>query len=255
MGFFKTKEELDSYYNLGVRKFFGAKMLGVLIEIKPEIIARLLPPPLTPAAASTGLIFIAEYPVTNLGPGYREAALFLTCSYQGEQGSYCLSMPIESEESRLYNGRDIFGFPKKLARIHLEKEGQHVHGWVERHGITFVNIKAKLTDSLPELPEMGANYLFKASPRIDLKPGFDGPVLLCRHKTDVEMKSLDIGSADLSLQVSDADPWAELEDPKVTMAFYLVSDNTMLPGKVLSEVDADAYLPYYFKITDFFEGK
>jgi acetoacetate decarboxylase len=255
MGFVKTKEELENYYSLGVRKFIGAKMLGVLIEIKPEIIARLLPPPLMPAAAPTGLIFIAEYPVTNLGPGYREAALFITCNYQGEQGSYCLSMPIESEESRLYNGRDIFGFPKKLAKIHLEKEGQHVHGWVKRHGITFVEIKADLTDTLPELPEMGANFLFKASPCIDLKPGFDGPVLLCRHKTDVEMKSLEIGNADLKFQLSDADPWAELEDPKVVMAFYLISDNTMLPGKVLAEVDADAYLPYYFKITDFFEGK
>jgi len=255
MGFVKTKDELDGYYGLGVRKFIGAKMLGVLMEIKPDIVAGLLPPPLQPAEASTGLIFIAEYPVTNLGPGYREAALFLTCTYQGEQGSYCLSMPIDSEESRLYNGRDIFGFPKKMATIHLEKKGQHVHGWVERHGIRFVEIKTELTDSLPELPEMGANFLFKASPRIDLEPGFDGPVLLCRHKMDIQMKSLEIGSADLVFQMSDADPWAELGDPAVLMAFYLVSDNTMLPGKVLTEVDGGAYLPYYFKITDFFEGK
>jgi len=255
MGFVKTKEELDKYYRLGVRTFFGAKRLGVLRERQPGRVARLLPPPLMPAEASTGLIFIAEYPVTNLGPGYREAALFITCTYQGEQGSYCLSMPIESEESRLYNGRDIFGFPKKLARIHLEKEGQRVHGWVERKGITFVEIEANLTGSLPELPRMGANFLFKGSPRIDLQPGFDGPVLLCRHQTDIEMKTLEIGTADLTFRMSDADPWAELGNPTVAMAFYLVSDNTMLPGSVLTEVDGDTYLPYYFKITDFFEGK
>ena len=126
---------------------------------------------------------------------------------------------------------------------------------MERHGIRFVEIKATLTDSFPQLPEMGANFLFKASPRIDLKPGFDGPVLLCRHKTDVEMKSLDIGSANLFLNESNFDPWAELDDPKVTLAFYLVSDNTMLPGSVITEVEADTYLPYYFKITDFFTGE
>jgi hypothetical protein len=80
-------------------------------------------------------------------------------------------------------------------------------------------------------------------------------VLLCRHKTHVEMKSLDIGSASLSLTESDADPWAELENPKVTLAFYLVSDNTMLPGGVITEVDPEAYLPYYFKMTDFYTGK
>ncbi len=255
MGFVKTSDELDDYYNLGVRKFIGSEMLGVLFETKPEIVSKLLPPPLTPADAPTGLIFIANYPKTNLGPGYREAALFLNCKYQDEQGNYCLSMPIDSEESRLYNGRDIFGYPKKMAEIHLEKNAGGVHGWIERHGIRFVEIKAKITDSFPELPKMGANFIFKASPRIDLKPGFDGPVLLCRQKTDVNMKSLKIGSASLSLEKSVADPWAELEDPKVTLAFYLVSDNTMLPGSVITEVDPDAYLPYYFKMTDFFSGK
>jgi acetoacetate decarboxylase len=255
MGFVKTRKELDDYYKLGVRKFIGAEMLSVLFETKPEIVSRLLPPPLTPADVPTGLIFIAHYPKTNLGPGYKEAGLFLNCKYQDEKGNYCLSMPIDSEESRLYNGRDIFGYPKKMAEIHLEKNAGEVYGWIERRGIRFVEIKAKLTDSFPELPEMGVNFLFKASPRIDLKPGFDGPVLLCRQKSDVNMKSLEIGSANLSLKKSVADPWVELEDPKVTLAFYLVSDNTLLPGSVITEVDPDAYLPYYFKITDFFSGK
>lgn len=252
MGFTKTREELDGYYNIGVRKFFGARMLGAMIETRPEIVKRVLPPPLEPADAPNGLIFIAEYPETNLGPGYREAALFLRCQYQGEAGSYCLSMPIESEESRLYNGRDIFGFPKKMASIHLEKNGQSVHGWVERHGKRFVEIKVELTGSLPELPKMGPNFLFKASPKIDLTPGFDGPVHLCRHLTDIEMKTLEIGSGDLVLNESKYDPWAEIEVVKLIMPFYMISDNTMQPGKVLAEVDGDEYLPYYFKMTDFF---
>ncbi len=254
MGFVKTKEELDRYYHLGVRSFPGARMLGVMLETQPDTVSRLLPPPLQPVDSPSGLIFIAEYPETNMGPGYREAALFLSCQHEGQQGSYCLSMPIESEESRLYNGRDIFGFPKKMAHIHLEKSGSEVTGWVERHGIRFVEIKASLTDSLPQLPEMGANFLFKASPRIDLQPGFDGPVYLCRQKTDVEMRSLDIGTAELRLNASDVDPWHELEEVTVTLAFYLESNNTMLPGELLTEVDGDSYLPYYFKMTDFYSG-
>lgn len=48
MGFVKTREELDKYYGLGVRKFLGAQMLGAMIETKPEIVKRLLPPPLDP---------------------------------------------------------------------------------------------------------------------------------------------------------------------------------------------------------------
>ena len=254
MGFVKSQEELDSYYRIGTRKFIGAKMLGVMFETRPEIPRRLLPPPLTPPDAPGGMMFIAEYPETNLGPGYREAALFLRCRFGGEPGQYCLAMPLEAEESRLYNGRDIFGFPKKAAKIHLEKSGAEVTGWVERHGVRFVEVKAKLTGTLPALPPTGPNFLFKAMPRIDLQPGFDGPVFLCRHQTEVEMRSLEIGSAEVSLRESAFDPWAEIAPTKILAAFYLVSDNTMLPGRVLAEVDGQAYLPYYFKITDFFAG-
>ncbi len=254
MGFVKTQEELDRYYALGVRQFIDAKMLGVMFETRMEIVERLLPPPLELPDAAGGLIFIAEYPETNLGPGYREAALFIRCKYQGEAGSYCLSMPIDSLESRIYNGRDIFGFPKKKADIHVEKDGQKARGWVERHGKRFVEISVELSGTLPEMPPQGPNFLFKGSPRIDLQPGFDGPVLLCRHQTTVEMKSVEIGAAEVVLRESEDDPWAEIEITNINIGFYLVSDNTMQPGRVLGEVDGDAYLPYYFKMTDFFAG-
>ena len=115
MGFVKTREELDKYYGLGVRRFSDARMLGVMFSTRPEVSERLLPPPLEQADLPGGLIFIAEYPKTNLGPGYREAALFMRCKYQGEAGSYCLSMPIDNE-ARMHNGRDVFGFPRRLAR-------------------------------------------------------------------------------------------------------------------------------------------
>jgi len=254
MGFVKTRQELDKYFGLGVRRFSDAKMLAVMFSSRPEVSRKLLPPPLEQADLPGGLIFIADYPKTNLGPGYREAALFLRCKYQGEAGSYCLSMPIDNE-ARMHNGRDVFGFPKKLAEIQLRREGQQVHGWVERNGIRFVEIRAQLSGRIPELPPMGPTFLFKAMPRIDLTPGFDGPVLLASQRTQIEPKSLEIGGAELVLRPSEHDPWAEITDPEVMTAVYIVSDNTMLPGKVLSEVDPEAYLPHYFKMTDFSVGE
>lgn len=252
MGFTKTKQELEAYFGLGVRKFSDAKILGVMFLTKPETVKKLLPPPLEPLEAPTGMMFIAEYPETNLGPGYREAALFLGCRYNGENGNYCLSMPIDSEESRLYNGRDIFGFPKKMAKIQIKKDGQRVSGRVARHGIEFVKIEAKLSGSLDDFPPPGPNFLFKAMPRIDLKPGFDGPVLLCRQQTEVAIKNLQIGTAEVKLQQSAADPWSEVELENVVAAYYLVSDNTMQPGRVLAQIEPQGFVPYYFKMTDFF---
>jgi len=253
MGFVKTRDELDRYYGLGVRKFTGARMMGVLFETRPEVTARLLPPPLEQSDAPGGLIFIADYPVTNLGPGYKEGALFVRCKYQGESGSYCLSMPITSE-ARMHNGRDVFGFPKKMADIYLERTDKSVHGWVEREGTRFVEMEVTLTDTISELPPMGPTFLFKAMPRIDLTPGFDGPVFLAAQRTEIVPRSVEIGTAELTLRPFEHDPWAEIEDPNVTVAFYLESDNTMLPGRILAEVDPDLYLPHYFKMTDFHTG-
>jgi len=253
MGFVKTSEELDRYYGLGVRQFDGAEMMGVMYQTRAEIAQRLLPPPLEPGPMPSATMFIARYPDTNLGPGYREAALMLACQYAGELGSYCLSMPIDNEP-RMHNGRDIFGFPKKLARIHVERDGQQCRGWVERAGVRFVQVQTTLTGSLPALPPQGPNFLFKASPRIDLKPGFDGPVLLVKQQTEIRMRSFDIGVPELELTPSEADPWAEVEVEQVSLGFHMVSDNTMLPGEVVTEVDPDAFLPHYFKMTDFSTG-
>lgn len=255
MGFVKTPAELASFFEVPARLFPGAKMLGAMFQTKPETVARLLPPPLTPADTPNALVFIAEYPETNLGPGYREAALFLNCQYQGENGTYCLSMPIDSEEVRCTNGREIFGFPKKLAKIHLERHEDTVHGWVERHGVRFFDLKVTLMSSLPALMPTGPTFLFKASPRIDLQPGFEGPVLLCKQKTEVELKSLEVGMPELHFLESPRDPWAEIEIENLIMGFYLVSDNTMRPGEVVAKVDGDAFLPYYFKMVDFPVGK
>jgi len=251
--FVPTPDELDSYYALGVRRFEGARMIGAMFTADDAVTAALLPPPLEQSPMPGGLVFIAEYSDTNLGPGYREAALFLRCSHEGEMGNYCLSMPI-TDETRMANGRDIFGFPKKMAEIGMRREGSRVTGWAERKGVRFLELDVELEGELPLLPPAGPNFLFKASPRIDLRPGFDGPVLLCRQQTDVELVEGELGRGTLKLTPSATDPWAALGDVDVTMAFAIVSNNTMMPGKVLGEVDADAFLPHYFNMTDFFAG-
>ncbi len=254
MGFVKTKEELDKYFALGVRKFSGAQMMGVMFSAPADVTAALLPAPLEQADMPGGLIFIAQYPETNLGEGYHEAALFIRCKYKGEAGAYCLSMPIDNE-ARMHNGRDIFGFPKKMANIQFEKNGNKLKGSVERNGIRFIEIDIELSGSLPELPPTGPTYLFKAMPKIDLTPGFDGPVFLVQQKTDVKLQSLEIGTADVKLTPSESDPWAEIEGLAPMMAFYIVSDNTMMPGKILEEVNPESFLPHYYKMTDFSAGK
>ena len=251
MGFVKTDKELEKYFELSVRKFPGAEILGIMYETEPEIVARVLPPPLEPAMEPWALCFIAHYPVTNLGPGYNEGAIFVRCRFDGEVGNYCLSMPID-DEARMHNGRDIYGFPKKLAKIRLKRDGQRVEGSIERFGCRFVTLRANLMNKMDQLPmKIGPNFLFKYSPSAELGRGFDGPVSLVRQKTEIEMESFEMGSGEVIFQESPHDPWSEIKVKNVLAAYYLVSTNTMLPGKIVGEADPAAFLPYSFLKTDF----
>lgn len=254
MGFVRTQQELDDYYALKVREFPHAEMMGLMFLADQALTRSLLPQPLEQADMPGGLIFIAEYGDTNLGPGYREAALFLRCKYQGEPGSYCLSMPIDSDANRLYNGRDIYGFPKKAAHIGFKREGKRVFGSIERAGIKFFDLDITLSGTIPALPPTGPTYLFKGMPRIDLEPGFDGPVFLASQRTEIDAKSIEIGTAEFRFQPSEVDPWIEFKEMTPMMAFYIVSSNRMQPGRILAEVDGAKFLPHYFKMTDFFSG-
>ena len=114
------------------------------VKAAAKITAPLLPHPLEQAEVPGGLIFIAEYPRTNLGTGYRESALFIRCRYRGEAGSYCLSMPI-TNEARMHNGHDTRRMGNRLfeAQLAALEEGRHLGQRFSEHieafagGLTF----------------------------------------------------------------------------------------------------------------------
>lgn len=251
MGFIRSQEEIDRYYSLGVREFPGARMLGLMYETKPEIIAKLLPPPLEPAAERWALCYIAHFPDTNLGPGYREGAIFIRCKYKDEVGNYCLSMPLDGTDDRIFNGRDIYGFPKKVGTVGLNTGEGFAEGWIERHGVRFVNIRAELKVKLDAPPlKVGPSFLFKFMPSASLKPGFDGPVLLVKQRTEINYHSFEMGPGEIQFAPSIHDPWSEIECVRVMTSYYFTSTNRMLPGEVVGEADPEKFLPYSFSRTD-----
>ena len=57
---------------------------------------------------------------------------------------------------------------------------------------------------------------------------------------------MQMGVAELTLNSTIHDPWAEIEVVKVLGGMYLQSENEMFPGEVLTEVDSKEFLPYSF---------
>ena len=106
MGFVKTLEEAAENYREKA-EFYDAEVLTVYFETKAQIVEKLLPPPLKPSQIPVGAAFVANYPKTNFGVTYRESALFLMAEHNGEEGAFCLAMPVTNDMAMI-GGREVF---------------------------------------------------------------------------------------------------------------------------------------------------
>ncbi|MFX0140790.1 MAG: acetoacetate decarboxylase family protein, partial [Candidatus Hodarchaeota archaeon] len=199
-------------------------------------------------------------PSTNFGVTYKEAALFLTCEFDGVEGAYCLAMPVTNDMA-LVAGREIFGYPKKIANIHLDREKKDIKGWIERHGTHFFEVKVKLngrpnsSDFIQLIMERtGAGtgkefssffYNYKHFPSPDGN-FFDYHPRLIREEIVFRPTELKFGNAEITLNSSDNDPWGEVEVERILGAVYIKGNNSMLKGSVVAELEPEKFVPYSF---------
>jgi acetoacetate decarboxylase len=259
MGFVKSLEELAKRNRVNA-EFYNAEVLTVFFETKHKVLEHLLPPPLESTGQPLGGIFVANYPETNFGVTYLESALFLFAQHKGDQGLFFLSMPV-TDDMALIGGREVFGYPKKMAMISLERRKENVKGTTERHGIQFLEVEAKMTGKFNDenfqammTEEMASNpdavvYNFKYFPSPE-RDGFDYNPRLIREVVTRKNDIMEMGEAKITLTPSVHDPWSEVEIVRELGAIYTKGNNTMLPGAVVAEVDQMEFLPFAFMKLD-----
>lgn len=264
MGFLKAPEELLKLKRESF-DFYNAEFLSTYWETKPEIVKKLLPPPLKPAKHPVASVFIAKYPRTNFGVSYHEGALFLFAEYDGITGAYCLAMPVDNDMAMI-GGRETFGYPKKMSNIQFEKKEKSFKGSVERLGIKYVEIQAELNnktnakDFLKIGMDLGLNpakpgsiiynYKYFLSPNYE---GFDYDPRLIREEITMQSSELALGEFEIVLNPSEDDPWYEIEIERLLGCVYLKTNTQMQPGEVVAEIDSKQFEPYAYMKLDRYE--
>jgi hypothetical protein len=64
---------------------------------------------------------------------------------------------------------------------------------------------------------------------------------------------MEIGAAQLRFHPSVYDPWSEVEIVRPLGAIYGIGDNTLLPGRVVAEVEPAAFARYSLMKRDVFD--
>ncbi|MFI6283872.1 acetoacetate decarboxylase family protein [Streptomyces sp. NPDC051018] len=209
-------------------------------ESDPDAVAAVLPPPLEPAGrplvrANISRVELPGYP---LGAG----SVAVAAVHDGREGWYPLVMPMTHERA-LIGGREVFGEPKKLGEVTVERDGAAVTAVLARHGIAFVEVRGTVDGPLPPPePVEKLDFYFKFLPGVDGR-GFDSDPVLVHCVRNEKVRRLERLTGEVLLRDSPYDPVADL--PVRRLVELTVGEKTTdQKGRVAGRVSAEDLLPY-----------
>ncbi|MET8945513.1 acetoacetate decarboxylase family protein [Streptomyces sp. NPDC004542] len=211
-----------------------------LWETDPDAVAAVLPPPLGPTGRPLVRVTVSnvELPGHPLGAG----SFAVAAAHGDTEGWYPLVMPMTHERA-LTGGREVFGEPKKLGEVTVERDGPVVRASMARHGTAFVEVRGEVRGALP-LPEPArrTDFYFKFLPAVD-GSGFDGDPLLVHCVRHERVRALEAVTGEVVLRESRYDPVADL--PVLRLVEITLGQKTSdQRGRVAERVDPRALLPY-----------
>ena len=226
------------------REYRGIKMIA---QPKDTTLYRsLLPEKFSIPEQPSVFIFIADYLKVALWPfkilpwnitRYQEGGVFLWSNYQGEEGWFCLNMPI-SNWLGMAQGRYFLGFPKYVAeKISLEEDNENWHGWVKHKDKLKLNLNftagIKRTLALWEEQILDNEAFFEDSSYL-LFPAERGPTVNKVWMEEVTQPKWSPVLGMVQITVDPDDPWADLIATGTAypgMYNYFVGGNSLMSEK------------------------
>jgi acetoacetate decarboxylase len=221
-------------YPAGPYRFVDREFLIVSYRTEPDALAAVIPAPLEMTDPVVKFEFIRMPDSTGFGD-YTEAGQVIPVRFRGVYGSYVHAMFLDCEPP-IAGGREIWGFPKKLASPELRVEKDTIGG-ILRYGPVPVALATmgykhrtlphdKILASLSE-----PNYLLKIIPHVD------GSARICElvryFCEDITVKGAWEGPAALELFHHALAPVASLPVLEVLSGVHIQTDLTLGLGTVI----------------------
>lgn len=239
---------------------YGTEYLNILYRTDPEVLAAYLPHPLEPGP-EPDMAYVAfsrwwslseeQKDMAWVNPGrtqYREAAIWVGCSYKGKPGQICLHVWVD-DDFTLARGW-FMGFPKKLGRIQvsefhpLNPGMPEIGPGVAMKGIAAANDERLFEGSLKierkvtarQLPTLMTSPLFHIRHFPSIVKGAPPSVLELVTLGAENKKTGDTvwaGSGDLVFYPSEIEEHFRLKPREITGAYAFSSGYTFPGGEVL----------------------
>lgn len=112
--------------------YTGLRMAVAMYQIDASAASQLLPPGVEFGGLGACVAVFAEYPESTVGT-YNEVVFLVSADYRGTPGFYCPFIYVTTDAT-LASGREIWGFPKKIADISVIKDGDMIEARLARAG-------------------------------------------------------------------------------------------------------------------------
>src|ERR1700742_1715902 len=176
-------------------------------------------------------------PDSNGFGDYTESGQVIPVSFRGRRGSYTHCMFL-NDEGPIAGGRELWGFPKKLAQPTLRTEIDALVGTLDYGPLRvatgtmgYKHREADLAQVRASVP--APNFLLKIIPHVHGTPRICE--LVEYHLEDVTIKGAWPGPAALHLSPHALAPVAELPVIEIVSAIHILADLTLGLGKVVHD--------------------
>jgi len=223
-------------YPPGPYRFIDREFLIITYRSDPEKLRAVVPEPLELDQPLVRYEFIRMPDSTGFGD-YTETGQVIPVSFAGRKGGYCHCMFL-NDEPPIAGGRELWGFPKKLANPSLTTDIDTIVGTLDygpvRVATATMGYKHRQADIASVRAALAApNFLLKIIPHVD------GTPRICEiveyYLEDIAVKGAWTGPGSLSLQPHALAPVAELPVLEIVSALHILSGLTLGLGKVVHD--------------------
>lgn len=223
-------------YPRGPYRFVNREFLIITYSTDMEALRAVVPEPLEVADPIVKFELIRMPDSTGFGD-YTESGAVIPVTYKGQKGGYVHAMYL-NDDAPIAGGREIWGFPKKMADPALRVEKDTLVGTLDvgsvRVATGTMGYKHRALDTDKVLQSLLApSFLLKIIPHVDCTPRICE--LVRYHLTDVTVKGAWEGPAGLELHDHALAPVAELPVREVLSAVHILTDLTLGLGEVVHD--------------------
>ena len=231
-------------YPPGPYRFIDREFFVVTYRTDAKALRAMIPEPLEPAGDLVKFEFIRMPDSTGFG-AYTESGQVVPVRYKGKPATFQIAMYLD-DEAPIAGGREIWGFPKKLAKPHMSVAADTLVGTLDygpvRIATGTMGYKHRALDTAQVLASLQQpNFLLKIIPHVDCTPRVCE--LVRYHCQDVTIKGAWQGPAALQLFEHALAPVARLPVLEVVGAVHILTDLTLGLGEVVHDYLADGASP------------